>query len=341
MNGPAGAAQTVEVGGGKFRFRAIPGWGRMPPGYAFTDVVGVATDSSDRVYVFDRGKHPIVVFEPDGQYVGSWGDGQFVRPHGIHIGPDDSVYCTDDVDHTVRKYSLEGRLLMKMGRSGHGSDTGVVGVDYRTIRRVGPPFHRPTNLAIAPDGTLLVADGYGNARIHRFSADGRLMHSWGSPGGGPGQFNLPHGIAVDRNARVYVADRENNRIQIFGLSGEIVGQWMDVVRPTEVFADPEDNIFVTELGWRAALFPWHVPPPRALGARLSIFDRNGRLLARWGGGDDPTAPGDFFAPHDVWVDRAGDIYVSEVLKSGGFARASFAHDGHFLQKFEWIHPSAT
>jgi DNA-binding beta-propeller fold protein YncE len=339
MTGPSGAAQAVEVGSGNLRYRAVPAWDRLPPGYAYTEVVGVATDSADRVYVFDRGKHPIIIFDRDGGFLGSWGEGQFARPHGICIGPDDAVYCTDDVDHTVRKYALDGSLLMKMGRSGEGADTGVIGVDYRTIRRVGPPFHRPTNLAIAPDGTLFVADGYGNARIHRFDPSGTLMHSWGSPGSGPGQFNLPHGIAVDRTARVYVADRENNRIQIFTPSGEFLEQWTDVARPTEVFVDPQDNVFVSELGWRAALFPWHVPPPQAPAGRLSIFDRDGRLLARWGGGNDPTAPGDFLAPHDVWVDRAGDIYVSEVLQAGGFVRASYSRDGHFLQKFTRIRPS--
>ncbi len=336
MTASSAAAQPVEVGSGNLRYRAVPAWGRLPPGYAYAEVVGVATDSADRVYVFDRGQHPIIVFNREGEFLDSWGDGLFVRPHGICIGPDDSVFCTDDVDHTVRQYAPDGRLLMKMGRSGEGADTGVIGVDYRTIRRVGPPFHRPTNLAIAPDGTLFIADGYGNARIHRFTPTGTLMDSWGSPGSGPGQFNLPHGIAVDRDMRIYVADRENNRIQIFTQSGEFVEQWTNLARPTEVFVDPQDNVFVSELGWRAALFPWHTPPPRAPGGRLSIFDRNGRLLARWGGGDDPTAPGDFFAPHDVWVDRAGDIYVCEVLQAGGFVRASYPRDGHFVQKFTRI-----
>jgi DNA-binding beta-propeller fold protein YncE len=330
---PNGAAQTVDVGGGNFRYRALPAWGRLPPGYAFTEVIGVATDSADRVYVFDRGKHPVIIFNRDGDFVGSWGEGRFVRPHGISIGPDDSVYCADDIDHTVRKYTPDGRLLMTMGTSGQGADTGVIGVDYRSIVRVGPPFNRPTNLALAPDGTLFVADGYGNARIHRFTPRGELMYSWGSRGGGPGQFNLPHGLAVDRDGRVFVADRENSRIQIFAPSGEFLGQWTDVARPTEVYIDSEGAVFVSELGWRAALFPWHVPPSPAPGGRLSIFDRDGRLQARWGGGGDPTAPGDFFAPHDVWADRAGDLYVSEVLLTGGFARDLYARDGHFLQKF--------
>jgi DNA-binding beta-propeller fold protein YncE len=337
---PAPGDAPVEVGAGPFRYRALPAWGRLPEGYAFSEVVGVATDSADRVFVFNRGEHPVIVFDRNGEFQGSWGDGRFVRPHGIAIGPDDAVYCTDDVDHTVRIYAPDGRLLSTLGRSGQGADTGVIDVDYRTIRRVGPPFHRPTNVALAPDGTLYVADGYGNARIHHFSAGGVLLHSWGSPGSGPGQFNLPHGIAVDGEGRVYVADRENSRVQLFASTGEYVGQWTDVVRPTEVFVDAEGTVFVAEMGWKAGLFPWQQPPPDAPAGRLSLFDRSGRRLARWGGGADPTAPGDFFGPHDVWVDRSGDLYVSEVLQSGGFVRASHPRDGHTLQKFMRVRDSA-
>ena len=325
---------AVSVGNGRFHFQVVPEWGQFPPGYESDDIVAVSADSAGRVYVFNRGPHPVIIFEPDGQFLRSWGEGQFARPHGVHIGPDDSVYCVDDRDHTVRTYSVDGRLLMKLGTSGTPSDTGIIENDYRTIRKDGgPPFHGPTDLAVAPDGSLVISDGYRNARVHQFSSDGKLLHSWGSPGAGPGQFNLPHGIAVDRAGRVYVADRENSRIQIFGLSGEFLAQWTDVVRPTKVFIDGQDNVFVTELGWKAGLFPWLVPPPSATFGRLSIFDLKGTLQARWGGGNDPTAPGKFFAPHNVWVDRVGDLYVCEVLKSAGFNRSLFARGGHALQKF--------
>ena len=325
---------AVSVGSGKFQFQVVPDWGRFPPGYESDDIAAVTTDAAGRVYVFNRGQHPVVIFDGEGQFLGSWGEGQFVHAHSIQIGPDDSLYCTDDCDHTVRKYTADGRLLMKLGVSGKASDTGIIGSDYRTIRKGGgPPFHRPTDLAVAPDGTLFVADGYRNARVHRFSADGKLLHSWGSPGVEPGQFNVPHGIAIDSAARVYVADRENSRIQIFSLSGEFLAQWTGLARPTEIFIDAQDNVFVTELGWKAGVFPWQVPPPNATFGCLSIFDLKGGLQARWGGGNDPTAPGEFFAPHDVWVDGAGDVYVCEVLKSAGFNRDLLPRDGHSLQKF--------
>ena len=325
--------QSDELGDGKFRYRVVPEWGQLPDGFVFGDVVGLATDSKDRAYIFNRGDHPVVVLDRDGRFIQSWGEGQFVRPHGICIGADDSVYCTDDVDHTVRKYSLDGRLLLKLGTSGQSSDSGINGWNYLSIQRAAPPFHLPTNLAVAPDGTLVISDGYGNARIHRFSAEGKLLHSWGAPGSGPGQFNLPHGIAVDRNGRVYVADRENSRVQIFSPDGEFIDQLTDLVRPTEVFIDPPGNILITEFGWHAGIFPWHVLPAHRPFGRVSIYDADTRLLARWGGGSDPTAPGQFFAPHDVWMDRAGDVYITEVLSSGGFKRADYGREGHLLQKF--------
>ncbi|MCI0464502.1 MAG: peptidyl-alpha-hydroxyglycine alpha-amidating lyase family protein [Gemmataceae bacterium] len=325
---------SVMVGTGKFRYEALPKWEQLPPGWSFVEVAGVATDSRDRVYVFNRGEHPVIVFDRDGKFVTSWGEGLIARAHGIHIGPDDTIYLTDDLEHTVRKFTPEGKLLMTLGRPGQASDTGIEGNDYRTIRRVGPPFNRPTNVALSATGEIYVTDGYGNAAVHKFTPDGRLLFSWGGSGVGPGQFHLPHGIALDRDERIYVADRENSRIQIFTSRGEFVAEWADVARPMQVFIDPQDHVFVAETGFRAGLYPWTVPPgPHPVGARLSVFTREGELLARWGGSEAPWAVGDFFAPHDVWVDRHGDLYVGEVVMSAGGNRGLVPRDCHALQKF--------
>jgi DNA-binding beta-propeller fold protein YncE len=322
-----------EVGTGAFRYRALACWGRLPEEWSFVEVAGVASDSRGRVHVFNRGAHPVIVFDRDGNFLASWGEGLVVRAHGIHIGPDDAVYLTDDLHHTVRKFTPEGRLLLTLGTPGKPSDTGIDGIDYRTIRRPGRPFHRPTNLVVAADGSLYVTDGYGNCRVHKFAPDGRLLLSWGEPGSGPGQFNLPHGLALDRDGRVFVADRENSRIQVFSPRGEFLAEWIDVARPMQVFIDPQDRVFVAEVGFRAGLFPWAVPPADPVGARVSVFDRDGKLLARWGGGADPTAVGDFFAPHDIWADDRGDLYVGEVVMSAGGNRGLVPPDCHALQKF--------
>ncbi|HYT90059.1 MAG TPA: peptidyl-alpha-hydroxyglycine alpha-amidating lyase family protein [Gemmataceae bacterium] len=329
-----GLRDNVMVGSAKLRYEALARWEALPPGWTFVEVAGVATDSRDRVYVFNRGPHPVIVFDRDGRFVTSWGESLFQRAHGITIGPDDAVYCTDDLDHTVRKFTPEGKLLLTLGSSGVPSDTGVVGIDYRTIRCGGPPFHRPTNVALAADGSLYITDGYGNARVHKFAPDGRLLFSWGEPGSGPGQFNLPHGIALDQSGRVYVADRENSRLQLFTPEGRFLAEWTDVVRPMQVVVDRSDRVFVVEVGWRAGLFPWQTAPgPNPPGARLSVFDREGQLLARWGGEGDPCAPGNFFAPHDLCLDTHGDIYVGEVVMSAGGNRGVISPDCHALQKF--------
>ncbi len=325
---------AVIVGQGAFAYRACDDWQQLPDGWSLVEVAGVATDAAGNVFVFNRGEHPLIVFDRQGRFLRSWGEGQFARPHGITIGPDDAVYCVDDADHTVRKYSPEGQLLLTFGISGQRADTGATTVDYRTIRRAGPPFNLPTNVAVAPSGELYVADGYGNARVHRFSADGLLLDSWGAPGDGPGQFHVPHGIAVDAEGTVYVADRENSRVQRFSPDGTFLDQWTDVARPCEVFIEAAGYVYVAELGYRAGMFPGNEPPPGTpTGGRTSVFDAAGRLQARWGGGDNPCQVGDFFAPHDVWVDRFGDVYVGEVTMSAGGNRGLVSPDCPSLQKF--------
>lgn len=318
----------------EFGYEPDDHWHKLPSWIKWPEVAGVAIDLSDRVFVFNRGEHPVVVFDREGNLLKSWGEGFFVRPHGITIAPDDSVYCTDDLGHVVHKFTPDGQLLMTLGRKGQPSDTGATSIDFRTVKYAGPPFHYPTNLAIAPNGDLFVSDGYGNARVHRFSANGKLLHSWGEPGGGPGQFRVPHGIAIDPNGIVYVADRENSRIQLFDREGKYLSEWNDVARPSQVFIDKNGVVYVSELGFIAGMWPGTTAPaPNSPGGRLSIFHRNGELIARWGGGRNPCVPGDFFAPHDICVDSRGDIYVAEVTWSAGGSRGMVPADCHALQKF--------
>lgn len=322
-----------RVGDHDFQYEADSTWQQLPDGWDLVEAVGMATDSQDRVYVFNRGEHPLIVFERDGSFVTAWGEGDFVRPHGIWIGRDDTLYLTDDCDHTIRRYTTEGKKLMTLGTSGLASDTGVTGSDYRTITQPGGPFNLPTNLAVAPDGMLFVTDGYGNCCVHKFDAEGKFLLSWGEPGDGPGQFHLPHGIGIGSDGRLFVADRENSRIQIFNSEGEFLDQWTDVARPCEVFLDSGDRVFVAELGWHAGLSD---PQPDRTGGRVSIFSPSGELLSRFGGGKDPYQPGDFVAPHDIWVDSHGDIYVGEVTMSAAVSRGLVKEDCPSLQKFTFV-----
>ena len=315
----------MRVGAGDYVYELVERWGKLPTGWAYVDVVAVAVDSTDRVYVFNRGGHPVIIFARDGQYMGSWGEGVFRRPHGLHIGPDDAVYCVDDLGHAVRKFTADGKPLLSI-EAGQPADTGYVLGQAKSVVRSGPPFNRPTGLTLARDGEIYVTDGYGNARVHRFAPDGRLLSSWGDPGDGPGQFMIPHGICIDSEGLVYVGDRDNWRIQVFGQGGEFITQWRDVRRPNHMCLDEQENMYVTELGHVLQGSPAEkrivADAPRA---RVSVRDRSGRILAQWGA-SCPEAEGVFFAPHGIAVDSRGDIYVGEVSASysGGLAPADRA-----------------
>jgi hypothetical protein len=275
------------------------------------------------------------VFNPDGTFLHAWGEGAFNRPHGITIDRDDNLWLTDDGGHAVYKHSPSGERLLTLGSPGTPADTGVQGMDYRTIHRTAGPFHYPCNVALASDGTMFVCDGYGNARIHAFSPSGTLLRSWGEPGSGPGQFHIPHGIAIAADDTVFVADRENSRIQLFDTLGRYLSEWIDIARPCEICIRNE-KVYVAELGYKAGMWPGTSAPPEATGGRVSVFDMDGKVLHRFGGGANPTAPGDFFAPHDIAVDSRGSIYVAEVTMSAGGARGLVSPECHSLQKFRLV-----
>lgn len=266
-----------------YRYKLVPGWPRLPEGTELGQVTGVAGDSGRRIYVVSRQRRSMFVFDRDGDLIGRWGEDIFTNPHGICIEMDGRVYVTDIDDHTVRWFTPDGRLLGTLGTVGQEGEE-------------GKPFHRPTGVAIAPSGELYVSDGYSGSWVHRFSPDGELMSSWGGSGAGPGRFDLPHGVCVGRDGRVWVADRGNGRIQIFSPGGEFLAQWTDMDLPCSPFIDEDGVVYVPELGHG-----------------LSIFDPGGEVLARWQDWGGAT-PGRLVAPHTVWIDSRGDLYVSEVLE---------------------------
>jgi hypothetical protein len=236
-----------------------------------------------------------------------------MRTHGITIAPDDSVWCVDDAGHSVRKFTPDGELLLTLGENaGTPSDSGYDGSNLTTITRGARPFNRPTNLAVAPNGDLYVSDGYGNARVHRFSPSGQLLGSWGEPGTGPGQFMLPHGIAVDATGNVLVCDRESDRIQVFTADGRFLREITDVQRPTQIVL-ARGLMYVSELGWRPGQRSFRNGPiTREMPARVSVLDANGIVITRLGG-SNPCAPGSFCAPHGLAVASNGDLFVAEVV----------------------------
>lgn len=279
------------VGDGDFRYELDETWPNIPEGWTLELCSDVAIDSRDRVFVFNRGIHTIAVFDAEtGNFLTSWGEGNFKEPHGIYIGPDDSVYLTDRQAHVVTKHTPNGEILIEMGRR----DYAQVTVDNHG--NFGDPFCQPSGIALNDEGKMFVSDGYGNFRIHRFSASGELEHSWGTPGMGPGEFSLPHNIGVDSRGRVFVADRQNQRVQIFDQDGGFIAEWADDVRGPGDFFMQDEVVFLVEQG-------------RPTG--ITIFDLDGGIVTRWRGAENGTE-----APHGIWLDSKGNIFVAEIGQPG-------------------------
>lgn len=223
--------------GGLLKYRVNIRFGEepdtMPAGWKFGRVSAVATDSRGEVYVFQRGVHapPIIVFDAKGRYLRSWGRGMFGNEHGLRIDAEDNVWITDNGDHQVMKFDLQGKLLLTLGVKGKkGTDR-----DH---------FYRPADLAFSPSGDVYVADGYGNSRVIKFTKEGKYLLDWGRPGSGPSEFDTVHSVAVDKAGTVYVSDRENNRIQIFDPNGRYLREWTHLGATQNIFIAPDDQAWV-------------------------------------------------------------------------------------------------
>ena len=290
----------VTLGEGSYRYEVAEGWGELPDGWSFRECAAVGCDSSDNVYVFNRGEHPVIVFDADGNFLRSWGEGLYPRAHGITMSPDDTIFLTDDGDHTVRKCQLDGTVLFTLGVPGKPAPF-----------MSGDPFNRCTHVAIDPQTSeFYVSDGYGNARVHKYSPDGQLLFSWGESGTGEGQFNIAHNVSTDKDGWVYVADRENQRIQVFDKNGKFETQWKNMARPCGLYIDRngDQKVYVGELG--VAIGP--NSQAYGLGPRVAIHDVEGNVLARLGDAPESEEPGHFIAPHGVCINSRGDIFVGEV-----------------------------
>ncbi len=273
----------ATVGSGDFTYEVVDNWAKTPDGWTIGQAEP-ACDSQDRVYVFNRGDHPLMVFDRDGNFLGEWGKEYLTDAHGIYISGEDHIYLPVRESHAIVKCTLDGKPLMTMGVWDAPSDTGGARPDG-TMWKAAGPFNRCTDIALAPNGDLFVSDGYANSRVHKFSPDGRLLHSWGRPGKrGPGEFHIPHGIWVHWDGRVMVCDRENNRIQLFTGDGEYLGMWTDLARPCDIFVDHDGIAYVVELD-----------------AFMTILNMDGEVLAKV---DIGGAGG-----HAVWADSHGDLYI--------------------------------
>ena len=290
----------VTVGSDKYRCEVIQDWAKLPEG-SEVSAVAVAVDSQDRVFCCTSStEHPVITFGREGKYLSSWGEGLFDWPHAISVDKEDNLWVVDRDRGQVFKFTPQGELLLTIGTKGHRSDTGVDPEDssskaYQKVTQPGEPFNRPTGVAVAPSGEIFVSDGYANCRIHKFSPKGEHLLSWGEPGDGDGQFNLPHGIFIDRQGRVVVADRENDRIQVFTQEGELIGICPTRLNgPAAIYMDDEDVAYVAEHN-------------RGL---ICILTLRGERKTQWGSLNN-------YRCHGISVDSHGDIYVVQPLQWRG------------------------
>ncbi len=336
-----GEHMGIVIGSGSLQFEFQSGWQQRPAGWPLEDIAAVCTDSGGNVYLYGRGEHPVSVYDSSGRFVRSWGERRFSnRSHGMFMTPDDELYLVDDGMNFVGRFTLDGELVQMIGPGGIRSDSGYRDHDSRTIVRAAGPYNSPTNVTVARSGDLYVSDGYRNASVHHFAPDGRLIRTWGGPGSGPGQFRTPHGVATTADGRVFVADRENDRVQIFTPDGRFLEEWTDIQRPQDIFVDQDGLIYVAELSRfegeesvRLGSIDEYLP------ARMSIFNADGELLLRWSD-PDSTKDGYFTSVHGIWVDGEGSLYVAEVTEIWAVEHGHATVQDHRLQKFTRVRSTA-
>jgi len=317
-----GLPGPVVLGDGDFRYEVSgENWGKLPDGWFYREATAVAIDARDRVYVFNRGTSPVVVFDTDGNLLDSWGTGQFVIPHGVTVGPDGNLFCVDTGANSIRKFTPEGRLLMTVGDAG-----------MPTPRMSNRPFSVPTHVGVDPrTGDFYVTDGYSNAAVHKFSPDGRHLSTFGESGTGEGQFNIVHNVKVDREGWVYVADRENHRIQVFSAHGRFETQFVNLSRAAALEIDLRGDRDVVYIGEYFAGLPSNDIGTN-LGPRITVMSTAGKVLSRVGTEPYGSQVGRFFSPHGVAVDSKGDLYVAEVSHSDYGSRWEIERELRSMQK---------
>lgn len=282
-----------------------PGWPKRPVSMKWAEMPGLAVDAQDRVYLFTRTDTPVQVYDADGNFVRSWGAG-VLKPgaaHHVKIDHEGHIWLADIADHVVRKFTPEGKLLLTLGTPGAAG-------------RDSTHLNKPTDMAITPAGDVFVSDGYGNARIVHFDKSGKFVKSWGELGHKPGQFSIPHAIALDSKGRLYVADRNNVRVQVFDQSGKLLDVWPDVVVPWGFCVTKNDEIWVcgsSPMRWREKDNALGCPPKDQV---FMKFNPAGRLLQLWTvpkGADGLEKPGECNWVHCIATDSKGNLYVGDII----------------------------
>ncbi len=280
------AAPAAELKSGpSLSYRVVKDWAQLPQGWNFGECSGVAVDRHDNVWVFNRGKHPVIEFDSKGKMLQAWPEVAVVSSHGMRVDADGNVWGIDVKGHVVVKYSPAGRVVMILGnRQGTPGNN-----DSKDA------FAEPTNIAFEPNGDFYVSDGYVNSRVIKFNRDGEYITHWGRKGTGDGEFNLVHDVVRDSHGRIYVADRTNQRVQIFDGSGKFLGKWTGIGAPWGLdYVARENAIYMCD-GLNNRVVKLNLD-----GEILGVFSSYGKV------------PGKLDFAHSIAVDSAGAIYVAEI-----------------------------
>ncbi|MBM3925412.1 MAG: hypothetical protein FJ320_05405 [SAR202 cluster bacterium] len=300
---------SVTLGTGRWTYEPVHPWPPKDSFPFFGEPADVAVDAQDRVFLLMKSGHqfpnadpnaidpPVIIYGADGKHLGSWDFKADVGRHGISVGPDGSVYCTGAATHDVKKFTPDGGLLLSIA--------------LPSPQFSGKPFSRPTQAAVSPrSGDLFVSDGYANGRVHRFSPEGKLIYSWGEPGTAHGQFVVPHAVVIDKDENIYIADRENHRIQVFTEKGKLLAVWPGIYRAAGLVLDKEGFVFVAQMP------PYlYIADAPGVGHEVRVYDKSGKLQARIGDPNPGFAPGQFTAPHGIAIDSRGGLYIAEMPRS--------------------------
>ncbi len=288
-------------------YEVDPSWPQRPAHCKWADVPGIAVDTKDQVWVFTRTNPPVQVYTASGKFVRAWGEDIVGRAHHIKIDHGGNVWVSDIGLHIVRKCTPEGKVLLTLGTPGEK------GEDAKHL-------NLPTDMAVAPNGDIFVSDGYGNARVVQFDKNGKFIKAWGSLGTGAQNFSIPHAIEIDSKGRLYVADRNNVRVQVYDQRGKLLDSWRDVIVPWGFWLSAKDEIWVcgsSPMQWRIDLkyptAPLGCPPKDQV---LTKFNTDGKLLQLWTapkGEDGQERPGELNWVHCLALDSKGNIYAGDII----------------------------
>jgi sugar lactone lactonase YvrE len=269
----------IEVPG----YEAAENWARLPSGIELTGVVSAAADADGNVYAFRRADPPIVKLDRNGGFVHSLAEKMFVSAHGLHIDRKGMLWATDVQGHVVYELDPDGHALLTLGTkgvSGEGPDT----------------FNGPTDVLVTSAGDIFVTDGQFNSRVVHFTPAGKFVKAWGTKGTEPGQFKIPHALAIDSKGRLFVADRDNQRIELFDQDGRFLEQWTQFGSPSGIFISADDTLYVAAIGSKSGL--------------IVASARDGQIRDFV-----PIPTKGVNGPHMITADSRGTVYVADLLAS--------------------------